>query len=100
MTGVWWHAAGAPCPVRPCRSLAYRGILCKSQDERGKDMIFSVDSKPSMRAASAARPTGAFGQRYPINLAAKADSPAVANVRVTYLEQCPPASERLAQSSI
>ena len=54
------------------------------QDERGKDMVFSVDSKPSMRAASAARPTGAFGQRYPINLAAKADSPAVANVSATH----------------
>ena len=55
----------------------------QSQDERGKDMIFSVDSKPSMRAAAGGRPTGAFGQRYPINLAAKADSPAVANVSAT-----------------
>jgi hypothetical protein len=84
---VWWHAAGAASSVQPCSRLLYRGIPCNSQDERGKDMIFSVDSKPSMRAASAARPTGAFGQRYPINLAAKADSPAVANVSATPISQ-------------
>lgn len=45
-------------------------------------MIFGVDSKPSLRAAAAAaRPTGAFGQRYPINVGAKGTSTAVAEVR-------------------
>lgn len=46
-------------------------------------MVFSVDSKPSMRtlAAGAQRPVGAFGQRYPINVAAKSDSTAVGEVR-------------------
>lgn len=53
------------------------------QDEKGRDMVFSVDSKPSMRAlaANAAQPVGAFGQRYPVNVAAKADSTAVTQVR-------------------